>query len=276
MCGVFWVIIVPGLGGKKLLLAFIIWKSEVAQSCPTLCNPMDCSLPGSSVHGIFQARVLEWVVISFSRGSFPTQGSKPGLPQYWQTLYRLSHQGSPYYLETSLKERDRAVLYLDQSHPVPIGPSLRNTTPKVKKCFIGEDWKYSSSLVLRVRVKWFSEGQDPLPQLQALTFLGPGLPCRLLSSTLPSYPLHVISSAPPTAPPPLHLGDFPSCCSLYLKSVCPTFPLSNLYSVLEHSWLTMYVSFRYTAKRLSYTYTFKFFPHLDYYRILISVPCAIQ
>ena len=37
-------------------------------SCLTLCNPMDCSLPGSSVHGIFQARVLEWVAISFSRG----------------------------------------------------------------------------------------------------------------------------------------------------------------------------------------------------------------
>ena len=36
------------------------------QSCPTLCDPMDCSLPGSSVHGIFQARVLEWVAIAFS------------------------------------------------------------------------------------------------------------------------------------------------------------------------------------------------------------------
>ena len=41
-------------------------ESEVAQSCPTLCDPMDCSLPGSSVHGIFQARVLEWGVIAFS------------------------------------------------------------------------------------------------------------------------------------------------------------------------------------------------------------------
>ena len=41
----------------------------VTQSCPTLCSPMDCSLPGSSVHGISQARVLEWVAISFSRGS---------------------------------------------------------------------------------------------------------------------------------------------------------------------------------------------------------------
>ena len=43
--------------------------SEVAQSCLTLCNPVDCSLPGSSVHGILQARILEWVAISFSRGS---------------------------------------------------------------------------------------------------------------------------------------------------------------------------------------------------------------
>ena len=42
---------------------------NVTQSCPTLCNPMDCSLPGSSVHGIFQAIVLEWIAISFSRGS---------------------------------------------------------------------------------------------------------------------------------------------------------------------------------------------------------------
>ena len=46
-----------------------MWVSEVAQLCPTLFDPMDCNLPYSSVHGIFQARVLEWVVISFSRGS---------------------------------------------------------------------------------------------------------------------------------------------------------------------------------------------------------------
>ena len=41
-------------------------ESEVAQSCPTLSDPMDCSLPGPSVHGIFQARVLAWVAIAFS------------------------------------------------------------------------------------------------------------------------------------------------------------------------------------------------------------------
>ena len=44
-------------------------ESEVAQSCPTLCDPMDCGPPGSSVHGILQARILERVATSFSRGS---------------------------------------------------------------------------------------------------------------------------------------------------------------------------------------------------------------
>ena len=63
----------------------------VAQSCPTFCNPMDCSPPGSSVPGILQARILEWVAISSSRGSSwrtdRTQVSCIGR----QMLYRLSH-----------------------------------------------------------------------------------------------------------------------------------------------------------------------------------------
>ena len=48
-------------------------ESEVAQSCPTLSDPMDCSPPDFSIHGIFQARVLEWGAIAFSRGHSPTQ-----------------------------------------------------------------------------------------------------------------------------------------------------------------------------------------------------------
>ena len=51
-------------------------ENEVAQSCPTLLDPMDCSLPGSSVHRIFQARVLEWGAIAFSmRAQSQTQMS---------------------------------------------------------------------------------------------------------------------------------------------------------------------------------------------------------
>ena len=57
----------------ELLITKSESESEVAQSCPTLCDPVDCSLPGFSIHGILQARILEWVTISFSRGS-----SRPG------------------------------------------------------------------------------------------------------------------------------------------------------------------------------------------------------
>ena len=71
----------------------------VIQLCLALCNPMNCSRPpGSSIHGILQARILEWVAIPFSRWSSwrsLTQGSNPGLLHCRQILYHLSHQGSP-------------------------------------------------------------------------------------------------------------------------------------------------------------------------------------
>ena len=57
----------PGVGCHFLLQCIKVkGESEVAQSCPTLSDPMDCSLPGSSIHGIFQARVLEWGASTFS------------------------------------------------------------------------------------------------------------------------------------------------------------------------------------------------------------------
>ena len=56
---------------KAAVMQLVCYHSVVAQLCPTLCNPTDCSLPGSSVRGIHQARILKWVVISFSRRSFP-------------------------------------------------------------------------------------------------------------------------------------------------------------------------------------------------------------
>ena len=62
-----------------------------AQSCPTLWNPIGCSLPGSSVYGIFQARILEWVIISASRGSsWPRDRTCVSY-----VFNALSHQGSP-------------------------------------------------------------------------------------------------------------------------------------------------------------------------------------
>ena len=64
----------------------------VAQLCPTLCYPMDCSPPDFSVHEISQARLLEWVAIPFS-GIFSTRGWNPGLLPCRPVLDELSHQG---------------------------------------------------------------------------------------------------------------------------------------------------------------------------------------
>ena len=69
-----------------------------AESCPTLCGPMDCGLSGSSVHGIFKARLLEWVAISYSRGSsWPKDQTLVSCISYIsrQILYYWCHQGSP-------------------------------------------------------------------------------------------------------------------------------------------------------------------------------------
>ena len=59
----------------------------VPKLCPTLCDPMDCNLPGSSVHGILQARMLEWAAISFYRESSLTQELNLGLLHCRQILY---------------------------------------------------------------------------------------------------------------------------------------------------------------------------------------------
>ena len=68
------------MSGAVFPPCYLKW-SEVAQLCPILCDPMDCSSPGSSVYGILQAWILEWVAISFSRGSFQ--------PRDWTQVSRI-------------------------------------------------------------------------------------------------------------------------------------------------------------------------------------------
>ena len=92
-CGTRWDIIRDLLVGLTSPL-----ESEVAQSCPNPCDPVDCSPPGSSVHGILQARILEWVAISFSRGSSqPMDQTRVSLTagrhfNLWATLTSCSQQ----------------------------------------------------------------------------------------------------------------------------------------------------------------------------------------
>ena len=77
-----------------LIFSFFKKESEVTQLCPTLCNPMDCSLPGSSVHGIFQARILEWVAISFFRASSQPRDQTQS-PTLWADALPSETQGKP-------------------------------------------------------------------------------------------------------------------------------------------------------------------------------------
>ena len=85
------IIILSEINQRKISCKSLICERKWS---PTLCDPMDCSLPGSSVHGIFQTRILEWVAISFSR-RLPDPGIETGLLHCRQTLYCLSHKGSP-------------------------------------------------------------------------------------------------------------------------------------------------------------------------------------
>ena len=81
------------------LLIFSVMHAKLLQSCPTLCDPMNCSLPGSSVHGTLQARILEWVAMPSSKGSFqPVSLMFPALAgRYcttcatWETLFNHSY-----------------------------------------------------------------------------------------------------------------------------------------------------------------------------------------
>ena len=91
---------------------------KLLQSCPALCDPMDCSPPGSSVHGILQARILEWVPMPFSRGS-PNPGIKP-------TSLTSPALTGMFFTTSAIWEL--TILYLNDSHRSTKGTAtFRNT-----------------------------------------------------------------------------------------------------------------------------------------------------
>ena len=92
----------PMTDKHMLVLYAKITLIYITQSCWTLCSTMDCSPPGSSVHRIFQARILESVVISFSWGSFLPR-ERTLTSHITGTLYHLSHQGSEININTAQK-----------------------------------------------------------------------------------------------------------------------------------------------------------------------------
>ena len=88
------------------------------QLCLTLCDPMDCSPPDSSVQGISQARRLEWVALSISRGIFLTQGLHQHLLLWQADSLPLSHQGPPSLNESASGDTDRVTRILKNSQLV--------------------------------------------------------------------------------------------------------------------------------------------------------------
>ena len=116
------------------------WVSEVVQSCPTLCDPVDCSPPGSSVHGILQARVLEWVAMPPSRGSSWPRDWTPGLLHYrlycWATWHR-----PPYPL---YQGGDHEVLRQELD-----GPGVKKFSPVYRKSIIVSTKKINHKLKVK-------------------------------------------------------------------------------------------------------------------------------
>ena len=95
-------------------------ESEVAQSCPTLCDPLNCSVPGFSVHGIFQARILEWVAISLSRGS--------SQPRDWT---RVSHIVGRLALPSELPGKPPSGWDIFTQLLTPLAESAVTTSPRI-------------------------------------------------------------------------------------------------------------------------------------------------
>ena len=105
---------VPWPWGLMVLLtsssySYLFCCCSASQLCPTLCNPIDCSPPGSSVHGIFQARILKWVAISFSKES-----SQPRNQTYISCLglFTTEPTGSPTCLSLGISFRKLPFCYL--------------------------------------------------------------------------------------------------------------------------------------------------------------------
>ena len=104
------------LHSSLVLVSEVKW-SDVAQLCSTLCDPMDCSPPGSSVHGILQARILEWVTISFSR-DLPSPGIEPRSPTLQADALASEPPGKPHASKVMLKTlHARLQYYVNQELP---------------------------------------------------------------------------------------------------------------------------------------------------------------
>ena len=133
---------------KTLRCCYLVLLSHV-----TLSNPVDCSLPGSSVYVIVQARILEWVDISFSRGIFPTQGLNLPLLHWQVDSIPLSHMGSSRHWGFNIKSRGK-----ENVCATMILVNFLSGIFKLVEC----------SSDFRLSMKWFGEGDGTPLQYSCL------------------------------------------------------------------------------------------------------------
>ena len=131
-------------------------ESEAAQSCPTLRDPMDCSPPGSSVHGIYQARVLEWGAIAFSRQSLFLWKGFPVIEKVWGKVHNDLNQ-IPYDYTVRVRKRFKGLDLIDRvpdelwmEVPDIVQETGIKTILKKKKC---KKAKWLSEEALQIAVK---------------------------------------------------------------------------------------------------------------------------
>ena len=136
-------IVFPWLNMLELRILLVRVLCLVAQLCPTLCDPMDCSPPGSSVHGNSPGKNTGVGCLALLQEIFPTQGLNSGLSHCKQILYHLSRQGSPFCIHclTILKSHNRDFIVvkdigftISTEHPSRFLLKLRNMTMAKQFC----------------------------------------------------------------------------------------------------------------------------------------------
>ena len=154
----------------------------VAQLCPTLCNPKDCSLPSSSVHGDSPGKNTGVDCHALFQGIFPTQGSSPGLLHCRWNLYHISHQGSPLYQQFLHFPHLYGILFFSS-------PSFSLTHVKNHKSLIPGSWIFLLNQPNIHNEAHIHYSGRNMRQFSSVIQLCPTL-CNPMDCSTPGFPVH--------------------------------------------------------------------------------------
>ena len=175
----------------------------IAQSCPTLCNPMDCSLPGSSVHGNFPGKNTGVGCHALLQGIFLIQGSNAGLPHCRWILHCLNHQRSPRILEWVTYPFCSISSWLKNQSRVSCIAGRFFTSWATREALLGYIWGTTFFFFLFIFISWrLITLQYCSGFCHTLTWISHGFTCVPHPDPLSHLPLHPIPLGLPSAPAP--------------------------------------------------------------------------